>query len=383
MKNICILGSTGSVGLQTLEVCRWFKDELRVCALAAGSNWQLLAAQAREFKPQIVALYDKSAYLQLKAALKGLPVEIVVGEKGLCDAAVWPLAHQIIAAISGIAGLRPAFAALNSGKQLALANKEVLAAAGALAVKAALQQRVSIVPVDSEHSAIYQCLVGEVPPFKLILTASGGPFLSKSAAELTSIKVEEALCHPTWNMGRKVTIDSASLVNKGLEVIEAHFLFGVDYDDIEVLIHPQSIVHSLVRFSDGNIKAQIGPPDMRLPIQYALLGPKRAVNPLPPLDLAAYKTLTFEQPDFKRFPALALAYAAGRAGDSYTTAYNAASEILGVAFLAGRIPFTAIGSGIEAALEKHLPRPLLGIADVLAVDEQTRIDVENSILCKY
>ena len=372
MKSVGILGSTGSVGAQTLEVCRWFPEKLRVGALAAGHNWRLLAAQAKEFRPQVVAIADESAYRELKAELSGLDLEIAVGEQGLLDVAAQPAACVTVAAISGIAGLKPAFAALRAGKQLALANKEVLVAAGALAQAMAGQHKTSILPVDSEHSAIYQCLLGEEAPSKLILTASGGPFRHKSMEELQTVTAEEALCHPTWNMGAKVTVDSASLANKGLEVIEAHWLFGVEYDNIEVLIHPQSVVHSLTRFADGNLKAQLGPADMRLPIQYALLGPARPPNPAPLLDLAAIGSLDFLQPDTERFPALALAYAAGRAGLSAPAAYNAANEVLGAAFLAGRIPFTAIGAGLEAALTAHAPHPLRDVEDVLAVDEEIR-----------
>ena len=379
MKNISILGSTGSIGGQTLDVCRWFPEQLQVCALAAGRDWRLLAAQAREFRPQVAALADESAYFELKAELSGLPLEIVVGEEGLAAAAAWPPADITVAAIAGIAGLKPAFAALMAGKQLALANKEVLVAAGALATQAARANQAAILPVDSEHSAIYQCLLGEPPPAKLILTASGGPFRHKSAEELQGVTAAQALRHPTWNMGQKVTVDSASLANKGLEVIEAHWLFGLEYDNIEVLIHPESIVHSLVRFADGSVKAQLGPADMRLPIQYALLGPERLPNPAPPLDLAALGALNFCRPDTGRFPALALAYAAGRSGSSYPAAYNAANEALGAAFLAGRIPFTAIGGGLEAALAAHTPRPLNDIADVLAADEETRAFAERFV----
>jgi 1-deoxy-D-xylulose-5-phosphate reductoisomerase len=288
-----------------------------------------------------------------------------------------------VAAIAGIDGLKPAFAALTAAKQLALANKEVLVAAGALAMAAARRHNTVILPLDSEHSALYQCLLGEPPPAKLILTASGGPFRHKSARELQSVTAAQALCHPTWSMGPKVTVDSASLANKGLEVIEAHWLFGLGYDDIEVLIHPQSIVHSLARFADGSFKAQLGPADMRLPIQYALLGPARVANPLPPLDLAALGRLEFSQPDTERFPALALAYAAGRTGLSAPAAYNAANEVLGAAFLAGRIPFSAIGAGLAAALTAHNPRPLTSIADVLEVDACTRAYVNEQINIEF
>jgi len=380
MKRISILGSTGSIGVQTLEVCRWFPNELRVSALAAGQNWRLLAAQAREFKPLLVALAAKSAYRELKKELGGLKVEIALGEEGLIAAATWPETTITVAAIAGVAGLQPAFAALTAGKQLALANKEMLVAAGALATEAARQNNTAILPVDSEHSAIYQCLTGEPPPSGLILTASGGPFRQKSAKELHAVTAAEALCHPTWNMGSKVTIDSASLANKGLEVIEAHFLFGLDYNNIEVLVHPESIVHSLARFADGSVKAQLAVTDMRLPIQYALLGPARPLNPAPLLDLAAIGSLNFIRPDTLRFPALALAYAAGRTGQSAPAVYNAANEVLGAAFMSGRIPFTAIGAGLEAALAAHNPRPLNSIAEVLAVDKETRVFARNFVV---
>ncbi|MCL1816566.1 MAG: 1-deoxy-D-xylulose-5-phosphate reductoisomerase [Clostridiales bacterium] len=380
MKTVGVLGSTGSIGLQTLEVCRWFPGELRVGALAAGSNVRLLAAQAREFKPQLVALADQSAYRELQAELSGLPVQIAMGEEGLNAVAAYAGSSMTVAAIAGIAGLKPTFAALEAGKQVALANKEVLVAAGALAMAAARRHNVTIFPVDSEHSAIYQCLAGEESfPAKLILTASGGSFRLKCMAELENVTAAEALCHPTWNMGRKVTVDSASLANKGLEVIEAHWLFGVGYDNIEVLIHPQSMVHSLVRFTDGSIKAQLGPADMRLPIQYAMLGSARLGNPAPVLDLADIGTLSFAKPDYARFPALKLAYTAGRSGSSYTTAYNAANEVLGAAFLAGRISFTAIGAGLEAALAAHTPCVLNNITDVLSVDAETKVFAEKYV----
>ena len=379
MKRISILGSTGSIGRQTLDVCRWFANDLQVYCLAAGCNWRLLAAQAWEYKPQMIALADDSAYRDLKAELSGLSLEILAGEEGLIAAATEPQADIIVAAMAGMPGLKPAFAALKAGKQLALANKEVLVAAGALATNMVKKNDKPILPVDSEHSALYQCLLGEEQPAKLIITASGGPFRNKSKYELNTVTAAEALCHPTWNMGSKVTIDSASLANKGLEVIEAHWLFGLDYDDIEVLIHPESIVHSLARFADGSVKAQLGPADMRLPIQYALLGPARTANPLPPLDLAAIGSLNFAKPDNERFPALALAYAAGRAKESYAAVYNTANEVLGTAFLAGHISFTAISAGIEAALTAHRSQSLTCLEDVLAVDAQTRKFTERFI----
>lgn len=372
MKKICILGSTGSVGRQTLDVCRWFPERLSVTALASKGNWQLLAEQAREFKPRLVALADQSKYIDLKQALAGLKVEIAMGEAGVIAVAEAAEAEIAVAAMSGLAGLKPALAALESGKHLALANKEVLVAAGELTTELAQKKGCTLLPVDSEHSAICQCLIGEAPPAGLILTASGGPFRLKSAAELRTVTAGEALSHPVWSMGNKVTIDSASLANKGLEVIEAHWLFGMAYDQIEVLVHPQSIVHSLVRFADGSVKAQLGPADMRLPIQYALLSPQRLANDTPPLDLSAVARLTFEAPDTERFPALRLAYQAGRAGRSYPAAYNAANEALGEAFLAGRIPFTAIGTGLEAALNAHRSQTVVNIEDVLDIDQRTR-----------
>lgn len=379
MKQICILGSTGSIGRQTIDVCRWFPERLSVTALASKGNWQLLAEEAREFRPRMVALADESKYLNLKQALAGLKVEIAVGEAGVAAVAQAVEAEIAVAAMPGLAGLKPALAALESGKHLALANKEVLVAAGELTTGLAQKQGCALLPVDSEHSAIYQCLQSEAPPAGLILTASGGPFRMKSADELHTVTAKEALSHPIWSMGSKVTIDSASLANKGLEVIEAHWLFGMDYDKIEVLVHPQSIIHSLVRFADGCVKAQLGPADMRLPIQYALLGPHRPANDTPPLDLSAIGKLTFEQPDTARFPALRLAYQAGRAGHSYPAAYNAANEALGEAFLAGRIPFTAIGAGLELALAAHHSRAIVSLDEVLDVDAWTRAGLASFI----
>ena len=372
MKKISILGSTGSIGRQTLEVCRWFPDQLQVVALAAAANLEQLAAQAREFKPQVVALADQSKYRQLSSELSGLKTEIVVGAEAAQIAAELTAADTVVAAIAGTAGLASALAALNAGKELALANKEVLVTAGPL-VKALCQQKgLQIKPVDSEHSAISQCLQGEPVPTGLILTASGGPFRELSAAELATVTAEQALRHPTWQMGTKVTVDSASLANKGLEVIEAHYLFGLEYDKIEVVIHPQSIVHSAVRFADGSLKAQLAAADMRLAIQYALLGPDRLANPTPPLDLVAVGKLEFSAPDLNRFPALGLAYQAGRLGGSYPTVFNAANELLGQAFLAGQIAFPAIGAGLAHALEQHQPQQIKTLEDVLAADFETR-----------
>ncbi len=372
MKKLAILGSTGSIGTQTLDICRWFKDDLQVVALAAGNNWQLLAEQALEFRPQLVALAADQHYQALKQALSGTDIEIICGEQAAEQVAALSNIDSVVAAIVGLQGLPAVLSAITANHELILANKEALVAGGFLTMPLAKKHNCAIIPADSEHSAIYQCLLGERDAKRLILTASGGSLRDKSLAELATVTVADALNHPNWSMGNKITIDSASMVNKGLEIIEAHWLFGFDYPQIEVLIHPESIVHSMVQFDDGAVKGLLSPPDMRLTLQYALLLPKRPPNPVPILDLAKIGSLNFQNPDFERFKALKLAYQAGMAGNSHTIAYNAANEVLAAAFLQGKIRFPLIGDGLEQVLSQHQGEKVQTAEDIFALDKQIR-----------
>jgi len=343
------------------------KDCSRQC-LVACSNATLLAQQACKFQPQLIVLGDESQYRQLKECLGDYRGEVAVGRQAVIDAAA-SQSDMVLAAISGIAGLEPVMAAINAGNQLALANKESLVAGGQLVMAAIAKRNINLLPVDSEHSAIFQCLNGDNKDIeKLIITASGGPFRGWDRQRLQSVQPSDALKHPTWNMGAKVTIDSATLANKGLEVIEAHWLFDVDYSRIEVLVHKESLIHSMVQYCDGSIKAQIGPHDMRLPIQYALLYPERPANPTQRLDLAKIAALNFEQPDTDSFPALRLAFDASKAGNSFPAVFNGANEALVAAFLGGKIGFMDIAEGIEQALNKHQQWTLHDIDSVLAAD---------------
>ncbi len=350
MKRIVLLGSTGSIGRQTLEVVAAQPDRLRIVALAAGGNVALLNEQIRRFQPATVAVRNETD----RAAVE-LPSERVLhGPEGLLALATLPEADLVVVATSGHAAIRPTLAAIGAGKGLALANKETIVCAGELVTAAARARDVIIRPIDSEHSALWQCLHGSRGPedvARLVVTGSGGPFRTLPAAALASVTPAQALKHPTWSMGHKITIDSATLMNKGLEVIEARWLFGLPLDRIAVLLNPQSIVHALVEYRDGSVLAQLAPPDMRLPIAYALSYPDRAPLPFPRLDLAKIGTLTFEEPDLGRFPSLRLAYEAGRAGGLYPTVLSAADEEAVSAFLRGAIPFTRIPALIDAALE--------------------------------
>ncbi|MDD2421092.1 MAG: 1-deoxy-D-xylulose-5-phosphate reductoisomerase [Heliobacteriaceae bacterium] len=355
-KRIAILGSTGSIGQQTLAVVDQNPQQLQVIALAAGTNWRKMLDQVRRYQPEMVAMTDMAAAEQLAAALnrERLSVPVMAGEEGLNRVATHPVADTVVTAVSGAVGLGPTLAAIAAGKNIALANKETLVAAGSLVMAAVKQQGVALLPVDSEHSALFQCLQGqECDDVRLILTASGGPFREWSAAKIDEVTPEAALSHPNWRMGPKITIDSATLMNKGLEVIEAYWLFGVEFDRISVLIHPQSIVHSLVEFADGSVMAQMGVPDMCLPIQYALSYPKRWPASRPRLDLAGLSQLTFSLPDLQRFPCLALALAAGKAGGSLPAVMNAANEVAVAAFLARRIGFTAIPRVVKETMDTH------------------------------
>ena len=344
---LAVLGSTGSIGQQTLEVVRALPHRFHIVGLAAGKNIDLLAKQINEFKPGFVYYQDKKA----QARLANAEYEVL----SLEDIAHHPQVDTVVIATSGKTGLSPTLAAVKAGKKVALANKESLVMAGEIITNEAKLNKAQIMPIDSEHSAIWQCIKGETQPAaRLILTASGGPFHHYSSAQLKGVTAKEALSHPSWQMGRKVTIDSATLMNKGLEVIEAHWLFDIPFDNIKVLIHPQSIVHSMVEFIDGSIKAQLSYPDMRLPIQYALSYPERLPNPqLPRLDWDSINNLTFEQPDLDTFPCLRLAIEAGKKGGTYPAVLCAADEVAVDLFLSERIKFVDIASLIEQALELH------------------------------
>jgi 1-deoxy-D-xylulose-5-phosphate reductoisomerase len=353
MKKIAILGSTGSIGTQTLEVVKEHGD-IEVLALSCGSNIKLLEEQIRTFSPKLVSVWEEKDALALRENIKDLDVEVVCGMDGLLQVAVLDGVEMLVTAIVGMLGIRPTIAAIEAGKDIALANKETLVTAGHIIMPLAKEKGVSILPVDSEHSAIFQSLNGERGNAiaKILLTASGGPFRGKKREELSNIRVEDALKHPNWSMGRKITIDSSTLVNKGLEVMEAKWLFGVSLDQIQVVVHPQSVIHSAVEYEDGAVIAQLGTPDMRLPIQYALYYPKRRTLSGKRLDLFALKTLTFEEPDTKTFRGLALAYRAMTQGGNIPTAFNAANEKAVALFLDRKIAFLEIADIIEASMEQ-------------------------------
>ena len=352
MKRLSILGSTGSIGTQTLDVCR--KLGFSVVAIAAGSNVELLEKQAREFMPKIVAVYDEEAAKRLSITLFGTGITVLGGEEGVLEAARIDC-DVVLNAVTGIAGLKPTIAAIEAGNDIALANKETLVAGGKRVMDFAKEHGVKIIPVDSEHSAIFQCIQakGDYSRIKkLILTASGGPFFGKTLSELENMRPEDALAHPTWNMGRKVTIDSATMANKGLEIIEAAHLFGVSQNNIDVVIHRESIVHSLVEFADNSVLAQLGVPDMRTPIQYALTNPERCESVVEPLDLAKICTLHFYAQDNEAFPATNIARHALALGKTATAAFNAADEIAVAAYLDGKIGFNDIPKILEKTTEK-------------------------------
>ena len=356
MKRIAVLGSTGSIGTQTLDVCRRLGYE--IVALAAGSNAELLEKQAREFSPKLVAAADENAARRLSIAISGTGITVLGGERAVLEAAAAEC-DIVLNAVTGIAGLRPTIAAVEAGNDIALANKETLVAGGRRVMDYAAEHGVKILPVDSEHSAIFQCLQakGDYARIKkLILTASGGPFFGKTAAELENMRPEDALHHPTWSMGKKVTIDSASMANKGLEIIEAAHLFDVEQNNIDVVIHRESIVHSLVQFTDNSVLAQLGVPDMRTPIQYALTWPERESEAAAELDLANVGTLHFYRQDEKTFPSTGLARYALDKGGTATAAFNAADEIAVAAFLDGKIKFTDIPKIIEKTIEKEFAK---------------------------
>jgi len=373
LKKIAILGSTGSIGTQTLNVVRRHGDLFAVEVLCAGSNAELLVAQALEFNPNAVVIADESKYEQVRKALAATDIKVFAGEAAIEDLMTMESIDIVVAAIVGFAGLRPTLKALECGKPVALANKETMVVAGSIVTAAAMRHKVPILPVDSEHSAIFQCLVGECSPVdKILLTASGGPFRGYSRERLASVTVEQALHHPNWSMGRKVTVDSATLMNKGLEVIEARWLFGVDANDIEVVVHPQSVVHSMVQFSDGSIKAQLGVPTMETPIQYALTFPERVESHLPRLDFADYPSLTFEKPDRSAFRCLDLAYRAIAQGGNMPCVMNAANEVAVQRFLGGEIGFLDIADVVEHAMQTASFVADPSLADLLATDAEIR-----------
>ena len=372
MKKIGILGSTGSIGTQTLDIVRKEKD-LEVVSLAAGSNVSLLEAQIREFRPQIAALWEERAAVELRARVKDLPVRIVSGMDGLLEVSTVEDMEVLVTGIVGMIGIRPTIAAIEAGKDIALANKETLVTAGHIIMPLAKSKGVRILPVDSEHSAIFQSMHGEnrARVEKILLTASGGPFRGKSREALADMTVEDALIHPNWSMGKKVTIDSASLCNKGLEVMEAKWLFDVELSQIEVVVHPQSILHSAVQYADGGIMGQMGVPDMKLPIQYALFYPDRRPMEIGRVDLCKLGNLTFERPDTDTFCGLALAYRAAERGGSLPTVFNAANEKAVALFLDQKIRFLEIPELIEAAMEAHRVTENPTVEEILAAEAET------------
>ncbi|MEO3403685.1 1-deoxy-D-xylulose-5-phosphate reductoisomerase [Mucilaginibacter sp. CAU 1740] len=381
IKNIAILGSTGSIGTQTLDVIRWNSNLFRAFMLTAHSNADLLISQAIEFVPEYAIICDQSKYQQVKDALAHLPIQVLAGHQAIIDTVTHPDIAVVLTAMVGFAGLEPTISAIKAGKEIALANKETLVVAGDIITALAKQHNVSILPVDSEHSAIFQCLVGEKYDQieKLIITASGGPFRGRNADFLTNVTREDALKHPNWVMGAKITIDSASLMNKGLEVIEAKWLFGLEADQIDVIVHPQSIVHSLVQFRDGSIKAQMGLPDMKLPIQYALTYPERITTNFKRFSFVDYPNLTFEKPDTDTFRNLSLAYAALRQGGNMPCIINAANEIAVAGFLNRSIGFLTMSNVIEECMQQinFIANPTL--TDYLNTDKETRIFAQNYI----
>ena len=378
MKKIAILGSTGSIGTQTLEVVRENKD-IEVSGLAAGTNIERLEAQIREFAPKVVAVWSEERAKELADKVRDLDVKIVSGMEGLIEVSTLPEVEILVTAIVGMIGIRPTIAAITAGKHIALANKETLVTAGHIIMPLAKEHGVSILPVDSEHSAIFQSLQGgqERALHKILLTASGGPFRGRRWEDLQNVQVEDALKHPNWEMGRKITIDSSTMVNKGLEVIEAKWLFGVDVDQIQVVVQPQSIIHSMVEYVDGAVIAQLGTPDMKLPIQYALYYPERRYLPGDRLDFRGLAQLTFEEPDLETFYGLRLAYEAGKAGGSLPTVFNAANEKAVSKFLNREIRFLEIPEMIQACMEAHKNIANPSVDEILQTEAETYDYIES------
>lgn len=379
MKNIGILGSTGSIGTQTLDVVRSHPGDFCVTALSAGSNIELLEKQIREFSPKIAAVGSEELAKELRVRVADRDVQVLSGMEGLLEMAVQPEMEILVTAIVGMIGIRPTMEAIRAGKDIALANKETLVTAGHLIMPLAKEHQVRILPVDSEHSAIFQCLHGEEHRAveKLLITASGGPFRGRSRSELAGVTLQDALKHPNWSMGQKITIDSATLVNKGLEVMEAKWLFGIDLDQIQVVVQPQSIIHSMVEFCDGAVMAQLGTPDMRLPIQYALYYPERRYLEGERLDFRRLTQITFEEPDMETFEGLPLALRAARAGGSMPTVFNAANERAVAKFLKGDIRFLDIYEIIRASMERHPVIPEPGLEEVLQTEQETYEWIES------
>lgn len=378
MKKIAVLGSTGSIGTQTLEIVKTNGD-LKVTALAAGNNIDLLEKQIREFQPKLAAVWSEDRASLLRDRVRDLDVKVVSGMDGLLEVAAEPESEILVTAIVGMIGILPTIEAIKAGKDIALANKETLVTAGHIIMPLAREHQVSILPVDSEHSAIFQCLQGgqEKALHKILLTASGGPFRGKKREELEHVRAEDALKHPNWAMGRKITIDSSTMVNKGLEVIEAKWLFGVDVDQIQVVVQPQSIIHSMVEYEDGAVIAQLGTPDMKLPIQYALYYPNRIYLPGERLDFAALTEITFEKPDMDTFYGLKLAFEAGRTGGSLPTVFNAANEKAVAMFLDGQIRYLEIPEIIQACMERHKNIVSPTVEEILKTEQETYEFIKN------
>ncbi|TRV08047.1 MAG: 1-deoxy-D-xylulose-5-phosphate reductoisomerase [Microcystis wesenbergii Mw_MB_S_20031200_S109] len=386
MKKISILGSTGSIGTQTLDIVTDHPDKFQVVGLATGNNIQLLSEQIRQFRPQIVAINNESQLEDLKSLISDLdytPI-ILAGKEGVIEVARYGDSESVVTGIVGCAGLLPTIAAITAGKDIALANKETLIAGGPVVLPLVEKHRVKLLPADSEHSAIFQCLQG-VPTGglkKIILTASGGAFRDLPVEKLPQVTVADALKHPNWSMGRKITIDSATLMNKGLEVIEAHYLFGVDYNAIDIVIHPQSIIHSLIELQDTSVLAQLGWPDMRLPLLYALSWPERIYTDWEPLNLVKAGSLTFKEPDHQKYPCMGLAYAAGRAGGAMPAVLNAANEQAVALFLEEKISFLDIPRVIEKVCERFVIHnsSTPSLDDILAADNWARQEVSNCLI---
>ena len=372
MKRIAVLGSTGSIGTQTLEVAR-ANGDIKVAAIAAGSNIGLLEKQIREFSPEICGVWDEKKAKELSLFVRDTGTKVVSGMDGLLEIAVMEAYEILVTAVVGMIGIRPTMAAIGAGKDIALANKETLVTAGHLIMPLIKEKKVRLLPVDSEHSAIFQCLNGEKGNKieKILLTASGGPFRGWTREQMGHVTLEDALKHPNWSMGKKITIDSSTMVNKGLEVMEARWLFEVPMDDVKVVVQPKSIIHSMVQFTDGAVMAQLGTPDMKLPIQYALYYPERRPMGGERLDFWKLKEITFEEPDFKNFPGLSLAYEAGKAGGSLPVVFNAANEMAVAKFLNREISYLEITDIIEAALGHHKKKEHPSLDEVLSAEQET------------
>ncbi|GMU57051.1 MAG: 1-deoxy-D-xylulose 5-phosphate reductoisomerase [Candidatus Xenobia bacterium] len=372
VRGISLIGSTGSIGTQTLEVVRECPERYRVVALAARSSWELLARQALEHRPELVALSDPTHYAALKEALAGTGIRVAAGEEAVYEVAAHPEATMVLSSFVGMAGMVPTLKALEAGKWVALANKEALVVGGELVTAAAREAETTLLPVDSEHSAIFQCLQGQVRAERIILTASGGPFRQLERSALEQVTAAQALKHPTWSMGAKITIDSSTLMNKGFEVLEAHYLFAMSLSEVDVWVHPQSVIHSMVEFVDGSVLAQLGPPDMRTPIQYALFYPERRGPAWSRLTLEHCRQLTFEPPRRDDFPCLDLAFEAGRQGGTMPAVLNAANEVAVERFLKNEIGFLDIPRTIESAMQAHTRKDGPSVSDLLAADAWAR-----------